>query len=89
MIGYVLKKMGRNPTVMNGAVFRNFVSENQPYATALLGSPDLFVSECDESDGSVVYYEPTVAVLTNISLDHKSVKETSNARRVNRVANRA
>lgn len=79
MIGYVLKKMGRNPTVMNGAVFRNFVSENQPYATALLGSPDLFVSECDESDGSVVYYEPTVAVLTNISLDHKSVKETSQA----------
>lgn len=79
MIGYVLKKIGRDPTVMNGAVFRNFVSDDKPYATALLGSPDFFVSECDESDGSVVYYEPTVAVLTNISLDHKSIKETSQA----------
>src|SRR5205085_2106428 len=35
----------------------------------------LFVSEVDESDGSIARYEPEVAVLTNVSLDHKSMEE--------------
>ena len=66
---------GRNPTVMNGAVFRNFQSADTPYATALTGSPDLFITEADESDGSIALYDPTIAVLNNIALDHKSMDE--------------
>jgi UDP-N-acetylmuramate--alanine ligase len=31
---------------------------------------DLFVVEADESDGSLVLYEPTVAVITHAELDH-------------------
>ncbi len=37
--------------------------------------PELFVSEVDESDGSIALYQPEVAVLTNISLDHKEMAE--------------
>src|SRR3546814_4798904 len=37
-------------------------------------SSDL-VSEVDESDGSIALYRPDVAVVTNISLDHKSLDE--------------
>jgi UDP-N-acetylmuramate--alanine ligase len=35
----------------------------------------VFVSEVDESDGSIALYNPTVAVLNNVSLDHKSLEE--------------
>src|SRR3546814_4869070 len=35
----------------------------------------MFVSEVDESDGSIALYRPTVALLNNISLDHKSMDE--------------
>ena len=35
----------------------------------------MFVSEVDESDGSIALYRPEVAVLTNITLDHKEMDE--------------
>jgi len=35
----------------------------------------LFVSEVDESDGSIALYTPTIGVLLNVSLDHKSMEE--------------
>ena len=75
MIGWMFHAMGKAPTVMNGAVMKNFVSEEAPFASALVGDPAMFVSEVDESDGSIALYKPTVAVLGNISLDHKSMSE--------------
>jgi UDP-N-acetylmuramate--alanine ligase len=75
MIGWILHACGRRPTVMNGAVMKNFVTTAAPFASALVGDPDLFVSEVDESDGSIQLYKPDVAVLTNISLDHKEMAE--------------
>ncbi len=75
MIGWILHALHRQPTVMNGAVMKNFVAPNAPFASALVGDPELFVSEVDESDGSIALYRPTVAVLGNISLDHKEMDE--------------
>ena len=75
MIAWVLHQAGRAPTVMNGAVMKNFADADHPFASALIGGPDLFVSEVDESDGSIARYNPTVAVVSNISLDHKSMEE--------------
>ena len=75
MIGWILHACHRQPTVMNGAVMKNFVTPSAPFASALVGDPELFVSEVDESDGSISLYEPEVAVLTNISLDHKEMAE--------------
>jgi UDP-N-acetylmuramate--alanine ligase len=75
MIGWILHAAHRQPTVMNGAVMKNFVTPSAPFASALVGDPELFVSEVDESDGSISLYEPEVAVLTNISLDHKELAE--------------
>lgn len=75
MIGWILHALHRQPTVMNGAVMKNFVSPSAPFASALVGDPELFVSEVDESDGSIALYRPTVAVLGNISLDHKEMEE--------------
>ena len=75
MIGWILHACHRQPTVMNGAVMKNFVTPSAPFASALVGDPELFVSEVDESDGSISLYRPEVAVLTNISLDHKEMEE--------------
>jgi hypothetical protein len=54
---------------------KNFVTASAPFASALVGDPELFVSEVDESDGSIALYRPEIAVLTNISLDHKEMDE--------------
>ena len=75
MIGWILHACHRQPTVMNGAVMKNFVTPSAPFASALVGDPELFVSEVDESDGSISIYRPEVAVLTNVSLDHKEMEE--------------
>lgn len=75
MLAWILSEAGRKPTVMNGANFLNFVSPETPFASALVGDKNLFVAECDESDGSIVLYHSTIAVLNNIALDHKPVEE--------------
>lgn len=75
MIGWILHACGRDPTVMNGAVMKNFASPDAPFASALVGGGDAFVSEVDESDGSIALYHPKIAVLNNVSLDHKSLEE--------------
>ena len=75
MVAWILDQAGLDPTVMNGAVMSNFVREDTPFAAARIGTPGLFVSEVDESDGSIQLYRPTVAVVSNISLDHKSMEE--------------
>ncbi|NOT42533.1 MAG: UDP-N-acetylmuramate--alanine ligase, partial [Alphaproteobacteria bacterium] len=75
MVGWVLHQAGMKPTIMNGAVMKNFVGPDSPFASALVGPGDAFVSEVDESDGSIALYRPRFAVVTNISLDHKSMDE--------------
>ena len=67
MIGHILRMVGRDPTVMNGAIMINGDSN------FVLGGGSLSVFEADESDGfeDVISVCPAaVAVLTNISLDH-------------------
>jgi UDP-N-acetylmuramate--alanine ligase len=76
MTGWILTHAGRDPTIMNGAVMKNFVSSDAPFASARVGGAEApFVSEVDESDGSIALYQPGVAVLGNVSLDHKSLEE--------------
>jgi UDP-N-acetylmuramate--alanine ligase len=54
---------------------KNFVREDFPFASASVGTGDAFVAEVDESDGSIALYTPQIAVVNNISLDHKSMEE--------------
>src|SRR5215468_7133117 len=75
MLGWILHRAGKNPTIMNGADMKNFIDVASPFASARIGDDEVFVSELDESDGSIALFEPRVAVVTNISLDHKSMDE--------------
>lgn len=75
MIAWILHAMGKSPTVMNGAVMKNFQTPDALFASSLVGTSGIFVSEVDESDGSIAGYNPRIAVVSNISLDHKSMDE--------------
>jgi UDP-N-acetylmuramate--alanine ligase len=75
MLAWILHCSGRDPTVMNGAVMKNFATPDALFASALVGRGDIFLSEVDESDGSIARYEPTIAVVNNIALDHKGMDE--------------
>ena len=72
MIGYILEQAGMDPVVMNGAVMLNWRSNFR------CGRSSTAVFEADESDGfsdAVVLCPRSVAVLTNISLDHFELTE--------------
>ena len=75
MAGWILHAAGKAPTIMNGAVMKNFADAANPFISSTTGSGDAFVSEVDESDGSIALYRPSVAIVTNISLDHKPLPE--------------
>lgn len=75
MLGWIMQAAGREPTIMNGAVMKNFVTPDRPIASAVVGGRSIYVSEVDESDGSITLYRPAVGVLLNVSLDHKSMDE--------------
>jgi UDP-N-acetylmuramate--alanine ligase len=75
MIGWILDSAGRDPTIMNGAEMKNYIAADAPFASARIGQGPAFVSEVDESDGSIALFEPALAVVNNVSLDHKSMDE--------------
>jgi UDP-N-acetylmuramate--alanine ligase len=75
MAGWLFEHAGRHPTIVNGAAMKNFETPDMPFASAAVGDPDLFVAEVDESDGSIAKYRPRIAVLNNVSRDHKEMDE--------------
>jgi UDP-N-acetylmuramate--alanine ligase len=75
MLAWILQSAGRCPTIMNGAVMKNFITASVPFASAVVGQGEIFVSEVDESDGSIARYRPRVGIVTNVALDHKSLEE--------------
>ncbi|MEB3292691.1 MAG: UDP-N-acetylmuramate--L-alanine ligase [Synechococcales bacterium] len=64
LIGYVLLQGGLDPTVIVGGE----VAAWQGNARA--GCSDYLVAEADESDGSLVKFQPKIGVITNVELDH-------------------
>jgi len=74
MTAWVLEKGGLDPTVMNGGIIKNYVSDTL-IGNAKGGASDIVCVEADESDGTIVNYEPEVGVVTNVSKDHKEIDE--------------
>ncbi len=74
MVGWILEQAGLNPSVVNGAPISNWRSDTC-IGNARKGG-DLWVIEADESDRSLLNYEPQHAVITNMSADHFDMEET-------------
>jgi UDP-N-acetylmuramate--alanine ligase len=64
MVATVLARGGLDPTVIIGGKL------NAWGTNAKLGSGDFVVAEADESDGTFLLLSPTIAVVTNIDLEH-------------------
>ena len=64
LIAAILDQANIDPTVINGGVINAYNSN------ARLGTGDWIVVEADESDGSFTKLMSTIAVVTNIDLDH-------------------
>ena len=76
MVATMFAEMGEDPTVVNGGEIRNFQSDaTDKFSGIRTGRDDLFVAEMDESDGSIAHYNPSIALLNNIALDHKTMQE--------------
>lgn len=64
MVATVLARGGLDPTVVIGGKL------NAWGTNAKLGRGDFMVAEADESDGTFLLLPPTIAVVTNIDLEH-------------------
>lgn len=64
MVSLVVEKAGYDSTVLIGGEL------NDIGGNAKLGQGEFLITEADESDGSFLYFEPLVSVVTNIELDH-------------------
>lgn len=64
MIATMLDKMGLDPSFLIGGVVEGYGTNGRN------GSGEHFVCEADESDGSFLYLNPNVVVVTNIEADH-------------------
>ena len=64
MVASMLDNMGLDPTFLIGGVVEGYGTNGRN------GSGGMFVCEADESDGSFLYLDPDVVVVTNIEEDH-------------------
>ena len=64
MISHVLRQAGLDPTFLVGGELNDIGSN------AGVGQGEWLVAEADESDGSLLYLRPEVAVVSNVELDH-------------------
>ena len=64
MVAALLDSGGLDPTVINGGIINRYGSN------ARLGKGDWWVIEADESDGSFLRLDGTIAVVTNVDPEH-------------------
>lgn len=74
MIFHILEMCGCAPSLITGAGLSSLQEKGLP-GNAWNGNGEWLVIEADESDGSIVNYNPEIGVLLNIDRDHKEFAE--------------
>jgi UDP-N-acetylmuramate--alanine ligase len=74
MIFDILEEAGLQPGIISGAGLTRLIAEGK-LGNAKVGKGDWLIIEADESDGSIVLYEPEIGLLLNIDKDHKDIDE--------------
>lgn len=75
LVGWLLERGGQNPTVVNGGAVLNWKTARAP-GNFRAGRDDLWVIEADESDRSLLHFEPEWEIITNLSRDHFDLSAT-------------
>lgn len=64
LCAYVLEKAGLSPSFVVGGIVPEFgINSNS-------GKGEFFAAELDESDGTIVKYQPEISVINNLEIDH-------------------
>lgn len=72
MLFDILEHAGMAPSIISGAGLVSIIKENK-IGNAKVGGGEWLVIEADESDGSIVQYQPEIGLLLNIDKDHKEM----------------
>jgi len=73
MLAVALTELGLDPSyIIGGEIGATGLSGHA-------GKGEVFVAEADESDGTFTHYEPDIAVVTNVELDHPDYFESVDA----------
>ncbi len=67
LISHIMIEAQQHPTVIIGGRLKNIDSN------ALMGKSDILIAEADESDRSLLYLNPTMAIINNIDAEHLDV----------------
>lgn len=74
MLFDILEYAGMYPSIISGAGLTSIIKEGK-IGNAKVGTGEWLVIEADESDGSIVQYQPELGLLLNIDKDHQELDE--------------
>ncbi len=74
MLFQILLDAGLEPSIISGAGLTSIIKQGK-IGNAAVGKGEWLIIEADESDGSVVQYEPEIGLLLNIDKDHQEIEE--------------
>ena len=74
MLFDILELAGMRPSIISGAGLVSIIKEGK-IGNAKVGEGEWLVIEADESDGSIVQYEPEIGLLLNVDKDHQEIDE--------------
>lgn len=74
MLYHIMDKAHYQPSIISGAGLTSLIKKDK-IGNAAVGSGEWLIIEADESDGSIVQYEPEIGVLLNIDKDHQETDE--------------
>ncbi len=74
MLFQILLDAGLEPSIISGAGLTSIIKQGK-IGNAEVGKGDWLIIEADESDGSVVQYEPEIGLLLNVDKDHQEIDE--------------
>ena len=74
MLFDILNTAGLEPSIISGAGLVSIIKEEK-IGNAKVGAGAWLVIEADESDGSIVQYEPEIGLLLNVDKDHQEIDE--------------
>ncbi len=74
MLYQILLDADFEPSIISGAGLTSIIKQGK-IGNAAVGKGEWLIIEADESDGSVVQYEPEIGLLLNIDKDHQEIDE--------------
>ena len=74
MLFQILEDAHLYPSIISGAGLTKIIKQGK-IGNAAVGTGEWLIIEADESDGSVVQYEPEIGLLLNIDKDHQEIDE--------------